>query len=109
MDWLSDPRARPVLALLTAFCLYGFSHIRWKNAMNPLLRSIQYLSDVSYSIFVSHFAVIIVISGIWEKFDLEGIAMASLVIAIAWMASLAVGMVVQYLCDQSMMRMKSSH
>lgn len=107
LDWLSDPRARPVLALLTAFCLYGFSHLRWQNAMTPLRRTVQYLSDISYGIFVSHFAVIIVISGVWEKFDLEGIAMASLLVAMAWLASLAVGMIVQYLCDKSITRTQS--
>ena len=108
LDWLSDPRTRPVLALLTAFCLYGFSHIKWQNAFSPLRNCIQYLSDVSYSLFVSHFAVIIVISGIWEKFDLEGIALASLVIALAWLASLAMGASVHYLCEQSMKRINSS-
>lgn len=59
--------------------------------------------------FVSHFAVIIVVSGIWKKFDLEGIALASLVIALAWLASLAMGASVQYLCEQSMRRIKSSN
>ena len=109
LDWLSDPRTRPVLALLTAFCLYGFSHIRWQNAMNPLRRSIEYLSDVSYSMFVSHFAVIIVVSGIWEKLDLDGFVLASLVVFIAWLASLAVGASVQYFCEQSMRLIKPSH
>lgn len=109
LDWLSDPRARPLLALFTALCLFSFTHIHWQNAMTPLRRSIQYLSDVSYSVFVSHFAVIIVISGIWEKYEFEGMVMASLVVAIAWLASLAVGIVVQYVSNQSMMFMKSSH
>jgi len=108
LDWLSDPRTRPVLALLTAFCLYGFSHIKWQNAFSPLRNCIQHLSDVSYSLFVSHFAVIIVISGIWEKFDLEGIALASLVIALAWLALLAMGASVHYLCEQSMRRINLS-
>lgn len=109
LDWLSDPRTRPVLALLTAFCLYSFSHMRWQNAMNPLRRIIRYLSDVAYSMFVSHFAVIIVVSGIWEKFDFEGVALASLLFALAWLASLVMGASVQYFCDQSISRIKSSH
>lgn len=102
LDWLSDPRARPILALLTALCLYCFSRIQWQNALAPLRKGIQFLSNVSYSMFVSHFSVIIVVSGIWNKFNLEGLAMASLFIAIAWMASLAVGVGVQNLCDQAM-------
>jgi peptidoglycan/LPS O-acetylase OafA/YrhL len=106
LDWFSDPRARPVLALVTALSLYGLHHIRWSQASGLLRRSVQYLSDVSYSMFVSHFAVIIVASGLWEKFDLEGLATASLVVAIAWLASLAVGILVQYLCDQSMHKLR---
>lgn len=100
LDWISDPRARPVLSLVTAIILYGCSQIKWQKALNPLRKSIQYLSDVSYSMFVSHFAVIIVVSGIWGKFDLEGIAMAALVIAFAWLASLLIGILVQYMCDR---------
>ncbi|WP_374356137.1 hypothetical protein [Limnohabitans sp.] len=52
--------------------------------------------------------MIIVISGIWEKFDLEGIALASLVIALAWLALLAMGASVHYLCEQSMRRINLS-
>jgi peptidoglycan/LPS O-acetylase OafA/YrhL len=109
LDWLSDPRTRPVLALLTALCLYGFAHIQWQNALSPLSKSIQYLSDVSYSMFVSHFAVIIVVSGIWEKFGFEGMALASLGIVLAWLASLGMGAGVQYLCEQSMRQAKTNH
>jgi peptidoglycan/LPS O-acetylase OafA/YrhL len=106
LDWLWDPRIRPMLALLTASCLYGLSHIAWHSEMNPLRKSVQFLSDVSYSMFVSHFAVIIVVSGLWKKFQLEGIAMASLVIVIAWLASLAVGVFVQHLYEQLIVRRK---
>lgn len=104
LDWSSDPRVRPVLALLTAFGLYGLSHLKWQSAMSPLRKGIQYLSDVSYSMFVSHFAVIIVISGIWEKFELEGMGMALLAVIVAWLSALAVGMFVNHLCEPSAMK-----
>ena len=77
--------------------------------LSPLRKSVQYLSDVSYSMFVSHFAVIIVVSGIWEKFDLEGTVLASLGIALAWLASLAMGAGVQHLCERPMRRIKSNY
>lgn len=109
LDWISDPRTRPVLALTIAMGLYGYSHLRWHCVMHPLRKGIQYLSDVSYSVFVSHFAVIIVASGIWEKFDLEGVATASMGLAIAWVACLGVGVAVQMICDQTMHRMSSVH
>ncbi len=100
LDWSFDPRTRPVLALLTALGLYGFSHIKWHSAKSYLRKSIQFLSDISYSMFVSHFAVIIVVSGIWEKFDLQGTAAASLFVVLAWLLCLVVGVVVQFLSDR---------
>lgn len=102
LDWVVEPRPRPLLALMTALVLHGFSHIRWQSALNPLRKGIQYLSDVSYSTFVSHFAVIIVFSGLWEKFDLEGVRPALAGMVMAWLACLAVGVLVQRLCDRIM-------
>ncbi|MBY4596911.1 acyltransferase family protein [bacterium BD-1] len=101
LDWFSDPRARPALALITSFSLHALSHIKWHHTVSFIRKGIQYLSDVSYSMFVSHFAVIIIVSGLWEKFDLEGMAVAWLFVALAWLAALAVGVGVQWVCDTS--------
>ncbi len=109
IDWVSDPRPRPVLALVTALALYGSSHIRWQSALPALRKSVQYLSDISYSVFVSHFAVIIVVSGLWEKLDLEGVRTAWAATAMAWLACLTVGMLVQRLCERSMQPMRAAH
>lgn len=109
IDWVADPRPRPLLALVTALVLYGFSHIRWPSALPALRKSIQYLGDMSYSLFVSHFAVIIVVSGLWEKLALEGADPAWAAMAMAWLTCLAVGVLVQRVCERSMQHMKVAH
>jgi peptidoglycan/LPS O-acetylase OafA/YrhL len=109
LDWLLDPRARPVIVLLTVGSLYSLSHISWFKAENPIRKFIHYFSDISYSIFVSHFAVIIVVSGIWEKFELEGLGLALIFVVLAWLGSIVVGIWVQYLYDQIMRLVYSNH
>ncbi len=100
LDWLQDPRTRPILALATALALYAGSHITWRAVLSPVRRAVEHLSDVSYSVFVCHFAVIIVVSGLWERFDLGGLGQAWLWTALAWGAVLLVGTGVQRLCDR---------
>lgn len=104
LDWAADPRPRPVLALATAFFLYSLSHVRWSNPRAKLAAAIRYLSDVSYSTFVSHFAVIIAISGLWEKLDLDSPSAALGALLVAVLSCWLVGSAVQKLCDLSMRR-----
>lgn len=98
VDWIVEPRARPILALATALCVYGFSYIRWASPKGATAKAIRYLSDVSYSTFVSHFAVIILVSGIWERYDIAGQLPALVFLTLAWTASLLLGSAVQALC-----------
>lgn len=106
MDWIAEPRVRPILALATALCLYGFSNVRWSNTRTRTVKAIRYLSDVSYSMFVSHFAVIVLISGIWEKYELQGQFAALIFMMLAWISSLLVGTAVQTVCDQSLRKIQ---
>ena len=107
VDWIADPRARPMLALATALCLYGFSHVRWSSTKARTVKAIRYLSDVSYSMFVSHFAVIVMVSGIWEKYDLQGRFAAWIFLILAWAGSLLLGTAVQTLCDHSLRQIQA--
>lgn len=107
VDWAADPRARPILALATALCLDGFSHVRWSSTRTGLAKAIRYLSDVSYSTFVSHFAVIVIVSAIWERYDFQGQSVALIFLILAWITSLLVGTAVQGLCDQSLRKIQS--
>ncbi len=100
LDWLQDPRTRPILALATALALYAGSHIRWRAALGPVRRAVEHLSDVSYSVFVCHFAVIVVASGLWERFALGGLGQAAGWTALAWAVVIALGTAVQRVCDR---------
>lgn len=106
VDAALNPRVRPLLSLATALSLWAFAPWRWPGAAGPVrswLRSLVcWLSDKSYGVFVSHFAVIIVASGLWMAWDGEGLGMACLVFGLSWVASLAVGAWVQRVCDQGM-------
>jgi len=106
IDWAADPRPRPILALTTAISLFALSHLRWNDPRAWLAKAIRYLSDVSYSTFVSHFAVIIAISGLWERFDLRGPSAALQVLTLALFACWAVGTAIQSLCDLSLRRIR---
>jgi peptidoglycan/LPS O-acetylase OafA/YrhL len=99
VDAVLDPRPRPALALLTALALQAFAHRSWQGIGRTARRVVAYLSDVSYSVFVCHFAVIVLVSGLWERFDLSGLWPAVLFVLLAWGLSIAVGTGVQRLCD----------
>ncbi len=97
--WL-EPRSRPLLAVVTAIALYAGSHVTWRGTKHLGRRWVERLSDVSYSVFVCHFAVIVLVSGVWERFDFEGLAQAWLFVMLAWGLSIGVGAGVQRFCDR---------
>jgi peptidoglycan/LPS O-acetylase OafA/YrhL len=100
VDAVLDPRPRPALALLTALALQAFAHRGWQGIGRAVRRGVEFLSDVSYSVFVCHFAVIVLVSGLWERFDLGGLWPAALFWLLAWGLSIGVGAGVQRLCDR---------
>ncbi len=102
-DWWQEPRARPLLALATALALFaGGSPLGWRSVLAPARRWVEHLSDVSYSVFVCHFAVIILISGLWARLDFAGIGPAWLWTALAWATAIVLGTAVQRVCDRCM-------
>lgn len=99
LDAALEWRIRPVLSLATALALWAFARLRWPSAAGPLRALVCWLSDKSYGVFVSHFAVIIVASAAWLAWGGEGLGMACLVLGLSWAASLAVGAWVQRVCE----------
>ncbi len=99
-DWWQDPRARPILALATALALYAGSQVGWRSVLDPARRWVEHLSDVSYSVFVCHFAVIVVASGLWTRLGLAGLGHAWLWTALTWAAAIALGTAVQRVCER---------
>src|SRR5690606_16793206 len=65
LDWALDPRPRPLLSLATAMALWAWARgPGWPSMAAPWQGAVRWLSDQSYSVFVCHFAVIIVASGL---------------------------------------------
>lgn len=99
-DWVWEPRVRPVLALATALALLAVAHIGWSGMKSAWHRVVHFLSDVSYSVFLCHFAVIVLVSGLWVASGAQGLWPAVLFSALAWALSIALGTGVQRLVDR---------
>jgi peptidoglycan/LPS O-acetylase OafA/YrhL len=124
LDWLLEPRARPMLALLTALVLCARNPFGAAGAANTsnatdaanaadatgaagaryaadlARRGARWLGGVSYSVFVCHYAVIILMSGLWRAWDLTGLTMAVSWFLLTWALALAAGAGVQRAIDQ---------
>ena len=100
---LSGPRPRPAMALACALVLWWGHHPwpvlnRWRPGKAwwrwPLARlrlALSRGSDASYGLFVSHFAVIIVVTALWERQHPDELSSALLYTALAVGASWLTG------------------
>lgn len=103
VDWVIAPRSRPALALVTALALYGVAHLRWQataGISRGLQRVVHFLADASYGVFVGHFAVIIVLSGLWQAQGLTGVGPALVFTGLAWVSAIALGAGLQRAADR---------
>jgi peptidoglycan/LPS O-acetylase OafA/YrhL len=85
-----DFRSRIALALITALAL-GVSR-RWGFIeSHPKSRLLAYLGKISYSVFLVHFPVILVINAVFTKIAPASPAVSAFGIVFAWSASTAAG------------------
>ena len=85
-----DFRSRIALALLTALAL-GVSR-RWGFiASQPKSKVLAYLGKISYSVFLVHFPVILVINAVFTKLAPANPLLNAFGIVVAWSASIAGG------------------
>lgn len=77
--------AWPVVACTFALLLYGASLWRLPARLGGPL--VQQLSRHSYALFVSHYAVIIVFSGVWFAWGLAGLAPAAALFVLTWFSA----------------------
>ncbi len=109
-DWLVAPRARPLLALATALALCGAAHLRWPASAGVARwaqRVVHFLADVSYGVFVGHFAVIILVSGLWHALGLSGFGPALAFTGLAWALAIALGAGLQHAAERWTPRWRS--
>lgn len=85
-------RSRPVLAAGTAMALWAWGE---GVALPRALRTVWYaLSDASYAIFVTHFAVIVCLSAVWTRWAVQGVLNAWIFFLVSWGLSVLLGLAV---------------
>jgi peptidoglycan/LPS O-acetylase OafA/YrhL len=89
---LIDFRSRIAIALLTALAL-GISRRFGFLASRPKGKVLAYLGKISYSVFLAHFPVILVINAIFSRIAPQSPVANAFGIVFAWAASIAVGAV----------------
>lgn len=94
LEWMAQPRERPLLALGTAAALYTASHLRWP-AHAPGAALLGMLSRLSYGVFVAHFAAIVLVSGLWLQWGGEGLGAALVAAALTCLLGLGLGALIE--------------
>ncbi len=100
LDYLIEARERPLWALVTALALYAGRRWIWDARGSLVGRVVRALSAWSYGVFVCHFAVIILVSGLWVRFNFSGLSAALVACLLVVITSLALGALVQTFSDR---------
>ena len=87
---LIDFRSRIAVALLTALAL-GMARRSGVMESWPKGKVLAYLGKISYSVFLVHFPVVLVVNAVFTRIAPQNPAINALGIAFAWAASIAVG------------------
>lgn len=104
-DWLLAPRERPLWALATALALHAGHRWSWGAHTGAWGRAVQRLSAWSYGVFVVHYAVVLLASGLWVRLGLVGLPAALATCALVLAVSVALGALVQAACDRLVLRL----
>lgn len=99
-DFLLEPRERPLWAWAAALALYAGSQKSWGVRSGLPAQIVQSLSTWSYGVFICHFAVIILVSGLWLRFGFSGANAALLAVLLVTVVSIGLGAWVQTICDK---------
>ena len=84
-----DFRLRIVLALGVALLL-GFGRRSGLLESWPNFRPLAFLGQISYSVFLVHFPVLLIANGLYARFELNSTSAALSCLALAWAASILV-------------------
>lgn len=95
-SWAMEPSVRPVLCLATVALLCMCCGRAWDVRQYPVIET---LSKHAYGIFVCHFAVIILVSGLWQTANIQGLEMAMIAFITVVLLSIAIGAGIQVLSD----------
>lgn len=102
---LFDFRSRIALALLTAVAL-GLSRYWGFLETFPKNKVLAYLGKISYSVFLAHFPIILVINAIVTRISPDDPAINALGFVFAWLASIAAGALFYRLIEERTRRVQ---
>ena len=91
LDVAIEPRARPLLAVATAVALWAAADVRARETR--LTRALARGSEISYALFVSHFAVIVVATAAWIRMEMSGLTAAIAAALLAWILATVIASV----------------
>jgi peptidoglycan/LPS O-acetylase OafA/YrhL len=86
-----DFRSRIAVAALVACVLYLFGRARLASCSGSALGLVNRLAKISFSVFLVHFPVCLVVNAAFERFLVEQPYVQAIGMLVAWIASLAVG------------------
>ncbi len=96
--WL-DFRIRILVALLVA-CGLGFARCTGIIESWPKAKSIAWLSEISYSVFLIHFPVCLVVNAVFERFAPHNPAIQLGGMLVAWFGSIGAGALLHHLVER---------
>jgi peptidoglycan/LPS O-acetylase OafA/YrhL len=88
-----DFRSRTAVAAVVACVLYLFGRVRIASCSGSALDLANGLAKISFSVFLVHFPVCLVVNAAFERFLVEQPHVQAVGMLVAWIASLAVGAV----------------
>jgi peptidoglycan/LPS O-acetylase OafA/YrhL len=86
-----DFRSRIAVAAVLACVLYLFGRARLASCSGSALGLVNRLAKISFSVFLVHFPVCLVVNAAFERFLVEQPYVQAVGMLVAWIASLAVG------------------
>jgi len=86
-----DYRIRIAVALAVACILFGFGRVKLDRYAGGGWKVVNYLAQISYSVFLVHFPVCLVVNAVFTRFMPDQAEWQAFGMLTAWMASLAAG------------------
>jgi peptidoglycan/LPS O-acetylase OafA/YrhL len=86
-----DFRSRIAVAAVVACVLYLFGRARLVSCTGGVLGMVNGLAKISFSVFLVHFPVCLVVNAAFERFVVEQSYMQAVGMLVAWVASLTAG------------------
>ena len=95
MVMVFDLSAKSAVILLTALTLYFVD--KGYVITNRISKIIESASNSSYALFVSHFFVIIIFTGIWNMLELKGLFVAFMMLIVTWLVATLIATALNFL------------